>query len=229
MADIETLKKLCNFDGDKYTQKTGLDYLTALELVMGAVNRNDKPFSITEIISQPTLKEFTFEGVKEFKYVCKLHAYPMIIKNNHRKNEKIVPYDFANDEMKNIFNNSMGVVYIFTCPYENKEYIVKIGQTRTPFSKRLGSYNCGVINNWRTASTTNIKILQSMVATGLDFKLYIYDCSDDPYILTWHGVTSVPFAASKALAVEDIMIKKFIEQFNRKPLANIQANATETD
>lgn len=227
--DIETLKKLCNFDGDKYVQKTGKLYLEALEDVLGAVNRNDKPFTIDEITSQPKFKDFTFSGVNEFKYVCKLHAHPLIIKNNHRKNEKIVPYDFANDEMKEIFNHSMGTVYIFTCPYDGNEYLIKIGQTRTTFKKRLSSYNCGYINNWRTASTTNIKILQSMVSTGLDFKLYIYDCSDDPYILTWHGVTSVPFSASKALAVEDIMIKKFVEQFNIKPLANIQANATEED
>lgn len=228
-VDIETLKKLCNFDGDKYTQKTGLDYLTALEKYMGAVNRNDKPFTISDIISQPTLKDFNFSGIHEFKYVCKLHAHPMIIKNNKRKNEKIVPYDFANDEMRNVFNNSMGTVYIFTCLYEGNEHIVKIGQTRTTFKTRLDSYNCGVINNWRTASTTNIKILQSMVSTGLDFKLYIYDCSEDPYVLKWHGVTSVPFSASKALAVEDIVIKKFIETFNHKPLANIQARATEND
>lgn len=228
-VDIEILKKLCNFDGDKYTQKTGLDYLNALEQYMGAVNRNDKPFTISDITSQPTMREFTFSGVNEFKYVCKLHAYPMIIKNNVRKNEKIVPYDFANDTMKNIFSHSMGTVYIFTCPYEGKEHIIKIGQTRTTFKTRLSSYNCGVVNNWRTASTTNIKILQSLVSTGLDFKLYIYDCSEDPYILNWHGVTSVPFSASKALAVEDIMIKKFIEIFGKKPLANIQANATEED
>lgn len=227
--DIEILKQLCNFDGDKYTQKTGTQYLEALEKVLGAVNRNDKPFTITEITSQPKLKDFHFDGVNDFKYVCKLHAYPMIIKDNHRKNEKIVPYDFANDEMKQVFTHSMGTVYIFTCPYNGNEYIVKIGQTRTTFKTRLSSYNCGVVNNWRTASTTNIKILQSMVSTGLDFKLYIYDCSQDPYILTWHGITSVPFSASKALAVEDIMIKKFMATFNQKPLANIQTNATEED
>ena len=153
----------------------------------------------------------------------------MIIKDDKRTNEKIVPYDFANDQMKDVFSHSMGTVYIFTCPYKGNEYIIKIGQTRTSFKTRLSSYNCGVINNWRTASTTNIKILQSMVSTGLDFKLYLYDCSEDPYILTWHNVTSVPFSASKALAVEDIMIKKFIEEFKQKPLANIQANATEGD
>ena len=227
--DIEILKQLCNFDGDKYTQKTGSQYLESLEKVLGAVNRNDKPVTIDDIIQQPVLRDFSFSGIQDFKYVCKLHAYPMIIKNDRRKNEKIVPYDFANDEMKRIFNYSMGTVYIFTCPYEGKEYIIKIGQTRTTFKTRLSSYNCGVVNNWRTASTTNIKILQSMVSTGLDFKLYIYDCSEDPYILTWHGVTSVPFSASKALAVEDIMIKKFIEIFGKKPLANIQAQATENN
>ena len=57
--------------------------------------------------------------------------------------------------------------------------------------------------------------------------LYLYDCSDDYYVTVWHGVQSVRFASPKALAVEDIMVKKFREQFGFKPLANVQANATE--
>ena len=68
-----------------------------------------------------------------------------------------------------------------------------------------------------------------MVTTRKDLNLYIYDCSEDYYVIVWHDVESVKFASPKALAVEDIMIKQFIEQFGFKPLANIQANATEVE
>ena len=93
--------------------------------------------------------------------------------------------------------------------------------------KGFGSYNCGVVNNWRTASTTNIKILQSFVTTRQIFNLYLYDCSSDVMSFKWHGVESVPFASPKPLAYEDILVKQFIDQFGIKPLANVQANATE--
>lgn len=46
-------------------------------------------------------------------------------------------------------------------------------------------------------------------------------------IIEWRGEKSVPFASPKSLAVEDIMIKKFIAQFGVKPLANIQGDATQ--
>ena len=128
-----------------------------------------------------------------------------------------------------MFKNKKGISYIITSIIDNKEYIIKIGQTRNTFKDRLSSYNCGSVSHWRTASTTNIKLLQSFIVTRLEFNLYLYDCSNEPYILNWHNVKSIPFASPKSLAVEDIMIKKFQEQFNIKPLANIQANATESN
>ncbi|WP_334087952.1 hypothetical protein, partial [Helicobacter typhlonius] len=54
-----------------------------------------------------------------------------------------------------------------------------------------------------------------------------YDCSDEVMIIEWRGEKSVPFASPKSLAVEDIMIKKFMSQFGTKPLANIQSDATQ--
>ena len=66
-----------------------------------------------------------------------------------------------------------------------------------------------------------------MVAIREVFKLYICDCSGEEYILEWHGEKSIPFASPKALAIEDIMVKKYAEIFNSKPLANVQTNATE--
>lgn len=227
---IDELKSLCNKTGEKYISKEGNDYVLALDNLFGLVNRNDTPFSLEDIASQPLLSEFTFEGIADFKYICELKAKPMTIIENTRTNEKIEASNFADDQMKTVFKKSLGVAYIITCSIDDKEHIIKIGQSRTPFEKRLGSYNCGTAYNWRTASTTNIKMLQSMVATRQTFKLYIYDCSDEPYTLQWHGETSIKFASPKSLAVEDILVKKFAKVFNgRKPLANVQTNATEAD
>lgn len=224
---IEDLKSLCNFKDNIYTSKYNKEYIDALSNLFALNNKNDNPFTKEDILKQPLLKDFNFIGVKDYKSICKLKAEPMIIKNNERINERIVSYDFIGKEEENIFKKALGVSYLITALIEEKEYIIKIGQSRTTFKKRLGSYNCGVVFNWRTASTTNIKMLQSMLTTGLEFNLYIYDCSDEPYSINWHGIKSIDLASPKSLAVEDIMIKKFIEIFNKKPLANIQANATE--
>ncbi len=226
---LNELKSLCDFKNGIYISKSGNDYINALSKLFSLTNKNDKPFTIEDIKKQPTLREFNFSGKNDYEFICKLKIQPMTIENNNRKNENIVAIDFANHNAKQIFNNSLGISYILTCPINNNEHIIKIGQTRTPFKARLNSYNCGSVYNWRTASTTNIKIKQSMVTTRQIFNLYIYDCSEDQYIIVWHGVKSSPFASPKSLAVEDIMIKKFIEQFNQKPLANIQANATTID
>lgn len=226
--DFEILKMLCDFDGEKYIQKYGMNYIESLGKVFQLNNTNDNPFTIEDIKKQPLLSDFKFLGVADYKYICKLRVRPLTLSvDGERTNEKILPEDFAGEEEKNIFKKSLGVSYLLTCVVDGNEHIIKIGSSRTTFSQRLGSYNCGVVNNWRTASTTNIKILQSMVTTRKELNLYLYDCSDDYYVTVWHGVQSVRFASPKALAVEDIMVKKFIEQFGFKPLANVQANATE--
>ena len=225
--DLEILKMLCEYDGEKYIQKSGDEYLLSLGEVFPLNNTNDNPFTVDDIKKQPLLSDFKFLGVADYRYICKLRVRPLTIIDGERVNEKIIPVEFVGKEEKDIFDKSLGVSYLLTCVVEGKEHIIKIGSSRTTFKKRLGSYNCGVVNNWRTASTTNIKILRSMVTTRKDLNLYLYDCSDDYYVTVWHDVTSVKFASPKALAVEDIMVKKFIEQFGHKPLANVQANATE--
>lgn len=225
---LEQFKSLCNFDSKtgKWVQKSGKAYIDALSTIFNLVNKNDKPFTVEDIKQQPTKEKFKFAGVKDYTYICDLSVSPLEITNTSRKNEKIIASNFT-EKGKKIFDKSNGVSYMLTCAVGNQEYIIKIGQTRTPFSKRLQSYNCGVVNNWRTASTTNVKMLQSMVTSRQVFKLYICDCSADQYSITWHGVKSINFASPKSLAIEDIMVKEFIKQFNKKPLANIQANATE--
>ena len=224
---LEQFISLCDEINGGYIQKSGDDYLNALSKIFPLNNKNDRPFTLDDIKTQPTLKSFIFSGKNDFIFICNLQAKPLEIKNSIRKNEKILAFNFASDNAKKIFDTSLGVAYVLTCEIENKEHIVKFGQSRTTFKQRLGSYNCGVVNNWRTASTTNIKMLQSFVATRATFNLYLYDCSDEVMIIEWRGEKSVPFASPKSLAVEDIMIKKFIAQFGIKPLANIQGDATQ--
>lgn len=224
---LEQFISLCDDINGVYIQKSGEDYLNALSHIFPLNNKNDKPFNLTDIKAQPTLDDFSFSGKDDFVFICNLKATPLEIKGDIRKNEKIQAFNFANKNVKNIFDKALGVAYIFTCEIENKEHIIKFGQSRTTFKKRLGSYNCGVVNNWRTASTTNIKMLQSLITTRATLNLYLYDCSDEVVIIEWRGEKSVPFASPKSLAVEYIMIKKFIAQFGYKPLANIQGDATQ--
>ena len=177
---IENYKKLCDFNGEKYVSKKGLEYINALDEVFTLININDRPFLIEDIKKQPRLEDFKFDGINDFHFICKLKASPLTIdKKGYRINEKILAYNFVNDNAKEVFNKSLGVAYILTAVFDNVEYIIKIGSSRTTFKKRLGSYNCGVVNNWRTASTTNIKILQSFVTTRAEFNLYLYDCSEE--------------------------------------------------
>jgi len=223
----DELKVLCDYNiNGYYESKKGEDYILAIEQLFKGTNKNDKPFTEKEILKQPTLDSFSFIGKNDFSYCCELKAQPMVLKGGKRTNEKIQALNFVSEESKDVFEKSMGVAYMMTCPINGVEYIIKFGQTRTPFKLRLGSYNCGVVYNWRTASTTNIKILQSFVTTRLTFKLYIYDCHD-VISYEWHGIKSVPFATPKSLAVEDIIVKEFMKQFGKKPLANVQTNATE--
>lgn len=223
---IEQFMSLCDEINGSYIQKSGKDYLNALQKIYPLNNKNDKPFSLENIKDQPTLKDFSFSGKDDFIFICKLKVKPLEIIESIRKNEKIQAFDFASENAKNIFDKALGIAYILTCQIENKEHIIKFGQSRTTFKKRLESYNCGVINNWRTASTTNIKMLQSLVTTRATLNLYIYDCSDEVMIIEWRNEKSIPFASPKSLAIEDIMIKKFIAKFGIKPLANIQSDAT---
>lgn len=229
--NYDELIALCDKYKDHYESKRGDDYINALSTVFNIKNRNDKPFVIREIMRQPTIQDFGFAGVKEFQFICNLKAEPMYLDvfGVRIKNEKIIPFNFASKHAEDIFRNALGVAYMITCIIEGKEHIVKFGQTRTPFKSRLGSYNCGVVNNWRTASTTNIKILQSFVTTRATFNLYIRDCSDDVVTFEWAGEKSVPFASPISLAIEDICMKKFVEKYGRPPLANVQASATEID
>lgn len=150
-------------------------------------------------------------------------AVPLRIdENNKKKNERIIAKDFETDA-EDDYKKCLGVVYLITCEIDGKEHIIKIGSSRLTFEDRLKSYNCGYVSNWRTASTTNIKILQSFVVTIKDFNLYLYTKSGSQ-VYEWCGMKSEPFASSKIYAVENLFIGRFKEEFDKPPLANIQTN-----
>ncbi|QBF34575.1 hypothetical protein EG856_01385 [Mycoplasmopsis phocirhinis] len=217
----------------EYESKEGWEYNNKLFEIFGGQNLNDRPFTIEEIKQQPRLIDFKFAGKNDFIYICDLIAYKMNVKTNydcskiHNKHERIIPVSFTNENAKKIFEQNLGIAYLLTAIVENNEYIIKIGQSKTTFKDRLNSYNCGNVNNWRTASTTNIKILQSMLSTQRIFKLYICPC-EGPKIYTFHGIKSSPLATPMSLAIEEIMLNQFVKQFKQKPLANIQIKPTKT-
>lgn len=238
---FESIETLFKKNGECYTRKEDEEFVEALNRIFPWTNKNDIPFTKNDIRNTKKLKDFSFDGKNDFEYVCDLFANPINLNPETKNwdNEKIVTQWRQGDKHKNSFKKYIGVAYLITCvldpivkpldsALEPDEYIIKFGSTRTPFGKRLSSYNCGSINNSRTASTTNFKLLQSFVACNTPFKLYLCFCGASKKI-RWHGKLSVPFSTAKPLAVEDIMIKEYKKQFNSKPLANVQTNATEVD
>lgn len=179
--NLDQLKSLCNYDeaSGNYIAKSGQKYIEALSKIVNIVNKNDLPIGVEDIIKQPLIDDFKFKGKDDFIYTCDLTIKPLAVIDGIRQNEKIMPCKFSDDNAVILFNSALGIAYMFTAVVNGKEYIVKIGQSRTSFKQRLASYNCGVVNNWRTASTTNIKVLQSMQTTRVPFKLYLCDCSND--------------------------------------------------
>ena len=76
-----------------------------------------------------------------------------------------VPY------LKHNVNVTQSVGYIsLNTEDDAKKYMEKLINPCFKVIIHLTRYGNFVVNNWRTASTTNIKILQSMVATRLEFK-----------------------------------------------------------
>lgn len=225
---LNLLLKICDKNEDgKYYSKEGSSYIESLKSILASKNTNDNPFNVQDIMNQPVLQDFKFEGLNEFKYICKLKANPMVIdKDNCTKtNEKIIPFEFSSKEAEDIFYNSIGIVYIFTCTINSKEYIIKIGSSRNTFNDRLGSYNCGTVTYRQSgsASTTNFRILQSFVATRKDFNLYLLDFPNDTTPYHWHNITSPVFPSSRCFAYEYILVNQYMEQFDgQKPLGNVQ-------
>ena len=105
--DFEILKILCEFDGEKYIQKYGDEYIKSLGKVFQLNNINDKPYTIDDIKKQPLISDFKFLGVADYRYICKLKVRPLtLLTDGTRKNEKIFAEDFVGDEEKRIFKKA---------------------------------------------------------------------------------------------------------------------------
>ena len=125
-VNIEDLKSLCDFKDGHYESKKGQDYLDALARIFPLDNINDNPFTINDIKQQPELRDFGFQGLIDYKYICKLSVRPMVITTDNRRiNEKIFPIEFASPEAERTFNQSLGVSYLLTCVIDGKEYVIK--------------------------------------------------------------------------------------------------------
>lgn len=224
------LLSLCEKNSDAlYVSKSGIAYIESLKKLFKFNNKNDIPFTTDDVIRQPELKDFNFSGIDDFVPACTLKGEPLIIDGDYIRNERIIVDRYEDNNMETIMRTTMGVCYLMTMTIYGREHIIKFGSTRTPFLKRLGSYNCGTVKARfkGTCSSTNFKILQSFITTRKDVSLYIWISDESALTYNFHGVISVPFASQKVLAIEDIMIKQFKTQFGHRPLANIQSNATE--
>lgn len=144
---LEKLKLLCKqLENDSFESLEGIAYVNALYNAFPLKNKNDFPFLERDMLLQPQFKDFKFPGMSEFIPTCILEAKPMTIKNNEKYNEKIIVKNFLTKEGENIFYKKSGILYLITCLINNKEYIIKFGQSRTNFKLRLQSYNCGSVS-----------------------------------------------------------------------------------
>lgn len=218
--------------------KTGNEYIDAVVDILSRhrkkkLNTSDYPIKKEEIISEDACAEYSafnrdFIGIREFAYAGKFKG--ITIKYSKAgtplNNEQIelLPESGVDD----IINKKEGIAYILTCVADEKEYIIKIGETRKTFAERLKSYNCGYLNNIDTASKTNIRIVQTIVANqDLTFKIYLKDCSADKKPFDWAGKRSKEYPTSFRIAVQDITIAEYIRLYGRKPIGNVQVDTEE--
>lgn len=158
--------------------------------------------SIKELSKEVRFSEYMHKD--HFTHICD------IIPN--KKEEKL--------EIKEIDHNKTkedGLVYILVI----KNKIFKIGQSITNITKRVQSYNCGK-TEYRisgTNSTTNYFVLQSLLNLNERINVYAYFTKKQKYeIFGEHGEDSFP--SSKV--VERKVMKDFIHQYKKKPIANTQ-------
>ena len=227
--EFNDLISMCNKQKDgSYIQKTGDLFIDSFKKHIEKKHKKEcknlSLFSIDDIKKQKELCDFSFQGKNDFKLVGKLVGEKMKIDSTNKITyEKIVIKDDKFETgTEYIYKNSKGVVYMITALLDNKEYIIKFGSSRKVLMERINSYNAGKIRNIGTASTANIFILQSIIASNLEFNLYVCDCSDFIERFKWYDKISAPFASSKSLAYENIIIKAFEEQFKCIPIGNTQ-------
>lgn len=123
-----------------------------------------------------------------------------------RENEKLL---FYGDIDK--YENIEGAVYLFVI----NDKILKLGKTDTSMKKRIQSYNCGK-KQYRTngtCSTTNYKVLQSLLAINEKVELYCYFVP--PISINLFG-EEITITTSPSKCVEKAFQRKTQEQFGDK-------------
>ena len=157
--------------------------------------------SITELKKETNYADFQYK--KYFIHLCNLIP-----------NKKVEKLEIEKVNSQNIENS--GLVYVFVI---NKK-IFKIGQTITPITKRIQSYNCGKKANKETASTTNSFVLQSLLNINKTINVYAFFPETPEYTIFGkkHQSSYPPTKTAEHKILED-----FISKFGQKPIGCTQS------
>lgn len=124
-------------------------------------NRNE------ELITQKDIEkiEFRLENFdyrERFRFLCTLHP--------NQVQERLEIIEAVDEKDFNI--KKPALIYIFVLDGK----ILKIGASMTSFKGRVGSYNCGRVDNRirGTCSTTNYFVLQSLLKLNKNIDVYAY-------------------------------------------------------
>ncbi len=235
LTSVERIS-LCDKQADgTFIPKKGDDYCDAFVSFLKdhrkSINTSDEPIRPNEITAGHKLVDFLSgcKNSKDFVYVCDLKAsvYTLDKDGNASQNEKII-MDFSSsafNEESPLISKKIGLAYILTCVVSGVEYIIKFGETSLTFIERINSYNCGCVNAFNSASKTNWRFVQSIVANrDYIFKMHVKDCSQLSKKFKWGGKTSSLYASSFRKAVQEICLLNYEKIFGKGevPIGNIQ-------
>lgn len=167
-----------------------------------------KSISVNSLKNKEQLKdEINYNDFKYKKYfdiVCRLIP--------DKENETLI-VEPINKEL----TNKEGIVYVFVIDGK----IFKVGESINSIKDRVQSYNCGKLE-YRlkgTCSTTNFYVLQSLLAIGEIVDVYGYFPVQPEYSIFGGKYKSSKSAAKVA---ENLIIKDFVERYNKKPIGCTQ-------
>lgn len=158
--------------------------------------------SFDELRNEIDFAEFEYKDY--FSLICNL------IPNREREKLEIDVIDASACE-------DPGLVYVFVI----KGKIFKIGESITPITKRIQSYNCGKIE-YRingTNSTTNYFVLQSLLSINEVVQVFAFFPDQPEYELFGRKYKDSWPVAKRA---ENIIINDFINKHNKKPIGCTQ-------
>jgi len=145
-----------------------------------------------------------FKYKEYFQLVCKIIP--------DRENETLL-IEPINEEL----TTKAGIVYVFVIDGK----IFKVGESINSIKDRVQSYNCGKLE-YRlkgTCSTTNFYVLQSLLSINEEVEVYGYFPVQPEYTIFGNKYKSSKSASKVA---ENLIIKDFIEEYDRKPIGCTQ-------